>query len=309
MWEINIIGFEFYFIFYIFIIYSFFGWIYESGFKSLQKKIWVNRGFLNGPIIPIYGAGATVVYITTYYIREDNLLVFLVGMLLATLLEYFTSLIMEKIFHTKWWDYSTLKFNLSGRICLTASLLWGLFSVLMANFLQPLVDKLISFMSRESGIIVGNVIIVIGIVDITVTSIYAFNLDKKLSRMQKLREEFYDYIETTRLYDITGDVKKRFDQSQLFEWAGIFREKVNENIKNIENRYEIKQGIDEIEMGFKKFIAKYHKIVGRKLFVYKRLFKAFPNMQSVNKEYVLRDLKDKLFEKRKKNNWWGKKNE
>ena len=121
MWTMILFGEEFYYIFYIFLIYGFFGWIYESSLVSIKKKSMINRGFLKGPIIPIYGCGALFIYLAFWEIRDHWCLVFLGGACLATLLEYVTSLIMELIFHTRWWDYSNYPFNLGGRVSLLVS--------------------------------------------------------------------------------------------------------------------------------------------------------------------------------------------
>lgn len=118
---------DFYHILWFFIIYCMAGWIWESCFCSIKAKKWINRGFLLGPYIPIYGCGALSVYLLLYPAQEHLLAVFTGGMILASILEFFTSWIMEKLFAATWWDYSKEKFNIQGRICLKASLLWGFF--------------------------------------------------------------------------------------------------------------------------------------------------------------------------------------
>ncbi len=114
-----------------FYIYSFIGWIWECCYVSVQKHRWVNRGFLNGPFLPIYGCGALAVLISTIPVRDNVVLIFIFGMTGATILEYFTGWGMEKLFKVKYWDYSRQPFNLNGYICPMASIGWGLFSVAM----------------------------------------------------------------------------------------------------------------------------------------------------------------------------------
>ena len=96
----------------------------------MKKGRWVNRGFLNGPFLPIYGFGAVTILISTMSVRDSVPLIFLLGMLGATVLEYVTGACMERMFHVRYWDYSNQKLNLNGHICLTSSLAWGIFSVL-----------------------------------------------------------------------------------------------------------------------------------------------------------------------------------
>lgn len=94
---------------------------------SVLKARWVNRGFMRGPFLPIYGSGAIVVLVFTLPFRTNAVRVFFAGMISATILEYFTGVAMEKLFHVRYWDYSNQRFNLNGHICVTSSLAWGLF--------------------------------------------------------------------------------------------------------------------------------------------------------------------------------------
>ena len=108
-----------------FFFYSFVGWLWESGYVSVRKRQWVNRGFMYGPMLPLYGSGALTVLISTMGVRENILLIFLFGMMAATLLEYVTGAVMERIFRVRYWDYRNQKFNLNGYICVSSSLCWG----------------------------------------------------------------------------------------------------------------------------------------------------------------------------------------
>ncbi len=284
MWDTKFLGFDYYFIFYNFFLYSFFGWIYESVLVSVKKKTWVNRGFLNGPMIPLYGAGATIVYILLGVRTENAVLVFLEGMILASILEYITSFLMERIFHAKWWDYSQNRYNLHGRICVMASLFWGFLSILMTEVLQPLMNQLIANIPRLQGEFAGYFILLVFFTDLTVTVIYALQLDKKVADMQRLREEFTEYVINSKLHEATEELRTRLENTQITEWMEGFHGK----------KY-----FDEIEARFKSFITKYQKGSEKKSFVQIRLLKAFPSISFINREYALRDLKDKLFEKRK----------
>lgn len=119
-----------------FFLYCFLGWIWECLYVSVKDRRWVNRGFLYGPVIPIYGFGAITVLWITLPVRNSICLIFLFGMIGATILEYVTGAVMERLFHMRYWDYSDRKFNLNGHICLFCSLGWGMFSVLMVKVLH-----------------------------------------------------------------------------------------------------------------------------------------------------------------------------
>ena len=126
MWTLTINGIDIYHIISWFLIYSFLGWVWETAYVSLKEGEFINRGFINGPLCTIYGHGAVTVYLILKPLEANTILLYFGGMIVATLLEYFTAVLMEAIFHTSWWDYSDQKFNFQGRICLGASLGWGL---------------------------------------------------------------------------------------------------------------------------------------------------------------------------------------
>lgn len=126
-----------------FIIYCMVGWIVESVFVSFQHKKFVNRGFLHGPFLPIYGFGAVIILLSTIHVRQNFFLIFLFGMLGATLLEYITGYIMDTIFHVKYWDYSDTPFNLNGYICLKCSLAWGVYSIFLTGFIHKPIENIV----------------------------------------------------------------------------------------------------------------------------------------------------------------------
>ena len=128
----------------LFFFYCFCGWVWESCYVSLRQHRWVNRGFLHGPLLPIYGSGAIIILFATLPVENDLRLVWLLGMLAATVLEYVTGAVMERLFQVRYWDYSKQKFNLNGHICLSSSIAWGFFSILLVRFLHPPVGRLLA---------------------------------------------------------------------------------------------------------------------------------------------------------------------
>ena len=126
-----------------FFLYCFLGWVWESCYVSARQRRWVNRGFLHGPLLPIYGFGAVIILWATLPVRGSLPLIFLLGMLAATALEYVTGAAMEVLFKVRYWDYSGKPFNLNGHICLTCSLAWGAFSVLLVKVLHPPFEDLV----------------------------------------------------------------------------------------------------------------------------------------------------------------------
>ena len=126
-----------------FFLYGFLGWIWECLYVSASEKRWINRGFLYGSFIPIYGFGAIIVLLVTLPIRHSIPMIFLAGMSGSTVLEYCTGIAMQKLFHAKYWDYSRNRFHLNGYICPLSSLGWGLVSVTQIKLLHPLFESVI----------------------------------------------------------------------------------------------------------------------------------------------------------------------
>ena len=127
-----------------FFTYAILGWMVESLYCSIfakPKPHWINRGFLYGPYCPIYGFGALIVLGTMWPLRAYPMVVFGVSMVLTSALEYFTSWLLEKMFHTRWWDYSTYRFNLKGRICLRNSFFFGLLGLVVVYGVHPLIRE------------------------------------------------------------------------------------------------------------------------------------------------------------------------
>ena len=214
-----------------FYIYCFLGWVWESCYVSARQKRWVNRGFMHGPFLPIYGSGAIMVLVATLPVKDNMLLVFIFGMIGATVLEYFTGDIMEKMFHVRYWDYSEKPFNLNGHICLVSSLAWGGFSVLMELFLhQPIEgfvlcipENLLEFVTL--GLSIGIAI------DLTQSFNEAMDLKEMLSNMTENSEEIkkmkkrLDVImavideETKELREKAGEEKKKYEEKVKAQMA------------------------------------------------------------------------------------------
>lgn len=161
--------------FFIFIIYTFLGWVLEVAFIFIKTKRFVNRGFLIGPACPIYGFGALIMmfYLTQY--KDEPFTVFIMGAFICSTLEYITSYIMEKIFKARWWDYSDKKFNVNGRICLTYAFLFGLCGVIMICFTNPIIIYLLNLIPENIMMIISSSFLIIFITDVLVS----FNIISK----------------------------------------------------------------------------------------------------------------------------------
>jgi uncharacterized membrane protein len=172
-----------------FYVYCFLGWVWETLYVSVKKAHWVNRGFMRGPFLPIYGSGAIVVLIFTLPYRTQAGLVFVAGMVSATILEYITGVAMEKMFHVRYWDYGNQKFNLNGHICLSSSLAWGVFSVILTLYGHTFVEKLVLLLNTNVKEFIVLAITVYFSIDLYESIREAINLREVLVSLESSNED------------------------------------------------------------------------------------------------------------------------
>ena len=167
----------------IFIIYAFLGWCSEVAFAAVNKGKFVNRGFLNGPVCPIYGVGMLIVVLCLWNLRDRPLLLFLGSALLTTALEFVTGFVLERFFHDKWWDYSDMPFNIKGYVCLKFTILWGL----AASFIIGAIHRFIYMLIEKTPFVLGVILLAVFsaafIADFIVTLTALVKLPKKLKAM------------------------------------------------------------------------------------------------------------------------------
>ena len=172
-----------------FYVYCFLGWCFESALVSIARRRFVNRGFLKGPFLPIYGTGALAILLLTLQVRENLLLVFLLGMLAATVLEFVTGACMERLFKVRYWDYSHKRFNVRGYICLSSSLAWGALSVALIAFLHPAAERFVLHLSIDMLRSVNFVLSVVFAYDFVSSFRAAYSLRKLIEQSARLRRE------------------------------------------------------------------------------------------------------------------------
>ena len=178
-----------------FYIYCFLGWCFETAYASIKNRKFENRGFLRGPYIPIYAFGAIFVLVITDSFQGNILGIYFSGMIAATILEYVTGYVMEKLFKVKYWDYSDHKFNLSGYISLSTSIAWGFLSVALTDFLQVYVYR---FVLALTDFTLKTSILVISIIffsDLLLSIKAAFSLARAYATLMKAKSEFAEVRE------------------------------------------------------------------------------------------------------------------
>ena len=173
----------------LFYFYCLCGWIWESCFVSCKQRRWVNRGFLRGPLLPIYGSGAIIILFATLPVAGNLILVWLLGMLAATALEYVTGAAMEALFKVRYWDYSDKKCNLNGHICLSSSIAWGFFSILLVKFIHPPIARLLADVPAWLVDPLALALTVVFTVDVVQSVQAALDLREVLSKLTEENED------------------------------------------------------------------------------------------------------------------------
>lgn len=197
----------------------------ETVLCSIREHRFINRGFLNGPLCPIYGCGILLILTFLLPVRDSIPraeaavpVIFLAGAVLASAVEYFTSWAMEKLFHARWWDYSKHRFNLNGRICLSISAAWGLLATVFVYQIQPHFESLIAWLYRLSSWlppIMAAVLLAALAVDMVISARIARTLGNKLEQLDKLGELIRAHLESLSLpspEDIALRLENAYDQ-------------------------------------------------------------------------------------------------
>ena len=168
------INFCYYFLF--FLLYSFIGWLIEVIYTFAVKRKFVNRGFLIGPYCPIYGSGLILILVLLKDVNVDFVAKFFMIAVIASILEYITSYVMEKLFNARWWDYSNDKFNINGRVCLETFLEFGLIGSLGLYYVHPFISNIIYSFSDTVVYILFFIFFIMFITD----NIISYNLLNKI---------------------------------------------------------------------------------------------------------------------------------
>lgn len=260
----SIFHFSFYYLFYCFVVYSFLGWVSETIYATMKKGYFVNRGFLKGTFCPIYGFGALSLIVFLYPVNNNLFLLFAGSVIITTLIEYFTGYILEKCFNSIWWDYSSVPFNIKGRICLSFSLLWGIVSVFIIKVIHPFIDRLINIIPRSVGIPLLYLLLIYFIIDFITTVMEIVEIQHILKELDNISNEIRERLEY---------VKKNTSQKALQR-----TENIEERLEELKNKYEC--------------------LLNRIVSKYSRLIKAFPNITSNKFNHILSNLKEKILSRK-----------
>lgn len=262
---------NFWTLFLVFTAYSFIGWLCESIFCSLPAGKWINRGFLNGPFCPIYGTGGILAVTLLTPFQHDLFLLYFAGVAITTALEYVTALALEKIFHTKYWDYSAHRINFQGRICLDNSLLFGVMCVVGMKVIHPALLHLLRQIPDGLLPFLSGFFMLYFLCDTALTLHTILQLNGKLHELQLILDEI-----KRRASAAANETIENIQAS----FAGLLDDETREVLNVLFDRKE------KLESG------------GRRM--QNRLIRAFPTMKSITDNESLQRIKNALAERAKK---------
>lgn len=253
-----------------FVVFSFLGWIYESIFCTVKNRQWENRGFLYGPIVPIYGVGASALVgvgemINTYVGSYTWWQIFLIGYVGSIVLEYSTSWILEKLFHAYWWDYSNIPFNLNGRICLPCSIGFGVAAIIVTYWIAPFITNFVDRISPNAMEVVALLFMALIAADTTLTISALTNFERNVIAMEEAlnahMEAFVVSVQekTQAAGNLISEEKERFSRENLdrtISSMGGFNHSAVRRIKGFKNSRIERGTLDNVYDAIKKYVPK-----------------------------------------------------
>lgn len=244
-----------------FYTYCFFGWCFESAYVSIKSKKPVNRGFMRGPFLPLYGSGAMMMYVVSLPFQDNIILTYIAGVIGATVLEYVTGVIMETLFKVRYWDYSSKPFNFQGHICLGSSIAWGFLTILMTKVIHKPIERAVMAIPLNYLLYITIVITVYMVADFTLSFKAAMDLRDILMKMEKVREEMVrmqrrlDVIiafsneekelkrqeREERIGEVTAELEQRFAslKESIQSKPSAYGEGVREEIAELRAKYNL----------------------------------------------------------------------
>lgn len=229
-----------------FIIYSIAGWALESTYRSIREKKVINSGFLIGPFCPIYGTGAIIMLLFLERFEKNILVLFIISFFILSVWEYLVGVLLERIFKTKYWDYSDHKINIKGRVCLSNSIYWGILGVLFIRYIHPFVEKNIELINPLYLKIATTLILILFMIDTIINIITTINIKTALNKIEELNNQIKDKIEEVKKLkskEIKNDIMENM-QTKIDD----LKKKKNKLFRNLYRRvYRLKKAFPDIQ--------------------------------------------------------------
>lgn len=292
-----------------FYFYCFFGWVFESTYVSIKSRHLVNRGFMRGPFLPIYGSGAIMMLVVSMPFQDNLILTYLAGCVGATLLELVTGMTMEALFKVRYWDYSNQKFNYKGHICLSSTIAWGFLTIFMTQFLHKGVEKLVLSIPYNILTILTVVLSVCIVADFTLSFKAAMDLRDVLIGLDKARAEMEKIQKRLDVLIAVANDERETRKLEREERADEWMENLEERFLKVREHLTTNPGAfmdnvkDELaELRSKYLVEKEHRLQFDRLkdFYQRSLIKGNPGMYSRKFNEALEELKKAVNERKNK---------
>ena len=296
-----------------FYIYSFFGWCIESSYVSIQKKKFVNRGFMRGPFLPLYGSGAVLLLFVTIPVRDSLILSFIFGAAAATVLEYITGACMEALFKVRYWNYSNNPFNLHGYVCLGTSLAWGFLTIVMLRIVHEPVEHLVLSINQTVQDILAAVLTVYVTADMALSFRAALDIRAMLEKMTRVKEEMERMQgRLDAMIAFAGPkMAEKKEEIQNLPYVGEMLQGIKTRLEILQTRERedsgprksLEQFRDEIDQIRRKYIVirERRSLLRERLGYYRRsMLKSHPSITSKKFASALSELKEIAQEKGEK---------
>ncbi len=219
----------------------------ESVVRSVIERKLINTGFLIGPFCPIYGIGACIMFLFLSGLKDHILLLFTISLLSMSIWEYLVGILLEKIFNTKYWDYSDHKFNIQGRVCLTNSICWGVIGVLFIHFIHPLIQQIIGNIDITILHYVISIVTLVFIADTIVSIVKLKTIKGTLENIEKLNKEIKEKLKEIKTLSKEKDEDKKTATQNIQELVEKLNKKKNRTILHLyRNVYRLKRAFPAI---------------------------------------------------------------
>lgn len=230
-----------------FIIYSFLGWVMESIVRTICEKKLINTGFLHGPFCPIYGIGSIILFLLLRNFENRLVLLFFSGIIVLTFWEYIVGVMLEKIFKTKYWDYSDQKFNFQGRICLVNSICWGVLAVLLVKYIHPFIENLVSKVDITILYYIIGITSFLMLIDMIISIIKVKNIQSTLEQVEKLNKEIKEKLKEIKVLKKEKDTDKAISTENIQQVVEKLKKKRNRTIIHLyRNVHRLKKAFPAI---------------------------------------------------------------
>ncbi|MBQ8952416.1 MAG: hypothetical protein IJ065_14880 [Eubacterium sp.] len=253
-----------------FMIYSIIGWMIEVSYHAVTMGKVVNRGFLNGPLCPVYGSGVLMVLMVvelcgrwfgfeTDLSKAKVIELFIIGIIFATLIELIAGFLLDQLFHARWWDYRDRRFNLNGYICLEFSIYWGLGIAFVLRVIQPVIAKVVSSIPVKISWLILGFCYAIFTIDIILTVLTVLKLNRQLEKMRDMEAAINKLSDGMSEIIGTGTIKTIEKLSESQDKVEQAKDEIKEDIRD-----KVEQARADLEESYKRLrlMIRYQRIFG-----------------------------------------------